>query len=600
MRWLTVFGLLLAGCSSCDRSGPAVPFGLEGASASGDRPTPEGPDDPDEGSDPGTLQTFDEGTARVDVDGAALEDERGALRAVYSRDFDGDGDVDAIALRDAPPRLAFHRRDADGFADGASLGSVAAAPGCSITEATIEPLGASWLHAQATITCPAEDDADAGGPERVDHWVLGTDRTPRTLEQLAWLSSRERAPGAVSLALSADDRDEDERTDLVARISVGEGDGATEVALTWFDRPSGLAREGGEPAATLVERSRDALRRLRRQPEQAIARSRRVLALHAALCRAPGRARIEVGGVAGLPCGESDGAGRAAATIVRGHAALDQTAEALEALALTRQPGVRMTDERTRYVRAALEDLPATGELTSREGPAITTSFVEGVRLPAVGFLDEDRVVLRTATPSIWNVATGEIVPGGDHGRQVRDPSGRLVVAAVERTCEGHVLRIHRNGIPTSSPAVDDAPPPVGADCPLRGPTSRDDGGWQVLGWAPQGVVLHRAGSLRVVPLDVEGRPAGSPTDLDPGTPPPVPLPAGAIDPRGTYLASLNGPGVFVRQVGSSEPPTLLWPEGWGGIDGVVTDVAVSPSGRRVAVVRGGRVYLIERGDEAT
>jgi len=506
--------------------------------------------------------------------------------------------VDAIGLGEARPGLASLRGGPDGFATGAPLGQVDVADGCVITDSSVAPLGPTWLHAEATIACPGEDGAEPS-LERVDHWVLDTDRTPRALEHLAWLSSRDRAPGAVSLALSADDRDEDERTDLVARVRVGEGDGATEVALTWFDRPSGLGREGGEPASTLVERSRDALRRLRRQPEQAIARSRRVLALHDALCREPGRARIEVGGVAGLPCGESDGAGRAAATIVRGHAALDQTVEALDALALTRQPGVRMTDERTRYVNAALEDLPATGELTLREGPALTTTLGEGVRLSALGFLDEDRVLLRGQTPSVWNAATGEVTPFGDGGREIRDPSGRLMVAAVERTCEGYVLRIHRNGVPTSSPAIDDTAPPDGVDCPLRGPTARGDGGWRALGWAPQGVLLHRGAELRVVPLDVEGRPAGPPASLDPGTPAPLPLPPGAIDSLGSHVASLEGPGVFVRRVGA-EGATLLWPEGWGALDGTPTDVAVSPSGRRVAVLRGGRVYLIERGGEAT
>ena len=42
-----------------------------------------------------------------------------------------------------------------------------------------------------------------------------------------------------------------------------------------------------------------------------------------------------------------------------------------------------------------------------------------------------------------------------------------------------------------------------------------------------------------------------------------------------------------------------MTPPGWGALEGDPSDAAPSPSGRRVAVLRAGHVYLIERADTA-
>src|SRR5690606_6068007 len=139
--------------------------------------------------------------------------------------------------------------------------------------------------------------------------------------------------GEVRLDLSTADRDGDQRDDLVVTVSVDRGGEPSRLELPWLDRPSGLARDVDEPESTLSERSRAALRDiLRNRVEPGLSSSRHVLALHEVLCREPGRARLRVGETEGLSCGTSDGAGRAATTVVRALARQGEWVEALDAL----------------------------------------------------------------------------------------------------------------------------------------------------------------------------------------------------------------------------------------------------------------------------
>ena len=603
---IATLGLAAGGCSSCTE-GPAVPFGLD---AGGAATTPdEAQRDPAHARPSGLV--FPDGTQRVDVEGAPLASE-GSVRALWAHDVDGDGDRDAIAIvsgpPDAPVSVIHARRDGSSFAAARVLGRAPAAPeGCAIERASIEPLGESWHVARATLACELHPAAS-----REEIWVLAIDRTPRALEHLAILDATDRASGEVALELSTADRDEDGHVDLVVTARVTRGGEAAVVELPWLDRPSGLARDATQPEATLDERSRDALRLLRGNAAGALAGSRAVLAIHGVLCREGGRARVRMGQSDGISCGTSQGAGRAATTVVRALASRGELLLALDALAAMNEPGLAIDDERRDYARRAIADARAPGGVTLREGPAHSQSGGAAARgqvahASALGFLDEDRVILRGPRPRSWNVATGaeEALEPSQGELRVLDPSGRLALAGVERRCEGYVLRIvAASGIvggsafgPTHSTALL-APrdPPAGAPCPDLTPALRaDDGGWEILGWAPQGMVAAHGATLRVVPLDVSGQPAGDPEELAPRTPPPAPLPPGAASSDGRYHVEVRGLGVIVHRVLPSPETTLLWPEGWASREGEVSDAAVSPSGRRVAVLRGGRVLLLER-----
>ncbi len=591
--------LIASGCS-CD--GDAVPFGLDaGRGAAHETPPPE----QTQRARP-TGRTFPHGTRRIDVEGAPIEVD-GSIRALFADDVDADGDRDALLLvhgSDGALRLTFARRDGAAFAAPSARGDAPAAPGCTLEAPSLESFGDRWLLARADVTC-AEDPAGS----RRELWVASLERTPRALEHLAILSAEGRAEGAVDLALSTADRDDDGHDDLVVTASVTPPGASepTSIELPWLDRPSGLARDGAEPEHTFSERARDGLRALRRQPARALSISRDVLALHDVLCRESGRARVRVGDVDGIDCGRSEGAGRAATTVVRALAKQGQLLDALSALERMDDPGLAIDDERRTAAREAIAQAPATPGVTLREGPAHAAPSGSSLRLSALAFLDEDRVLVRGETPRIFMISTGEEIDGDASQTELRilDPAGAFAVAAVERRCEGHVLRVvpaasiiagQILGATHSTPLVAAREAPLGAPCPDLTPAlRRDDGGYRVLGWAPQGVVVARGAELSIVPLDLSAQPAGSPEVLAPGTLPPAPRPSGAATPDGRFFVEIRGVGVVLHRVAPSPASTLLWPEGWAAREGDVTDAAVSPSGRRVAVLRGGRLLVIER-----
>lgn len=598
MRWLVIAAALtIGGCSSCDDGSP-VPFGLDART-----PEPEGSseDEPEDGADgrPAEGRSFPEGTRRVDVEGAPIELET-AIRGLWAHDVDGDGDRDGVLLvegdpTESPLRVVFAQRDGASFRPPRELGRAPAAEeGCAVQRARLGTVG-PWLLAAGNVTCE-----EGGGGQT--YFVLSTDGTVRLQEQIGTIATDD--PGVMRLVFGVDDVDEDGRDDLTVEVELIHHDVEDRINLHWLDRPSGLARREEEPNRTLTEKSREALRQLRADPEAAIEASRAVLRLHRALCREPGEARILVGNARGIECGESGGAGRAITTVVRGHAARGELLQALDAFVEMDRPGQLINEERRVYARRALASIPSTGEVILTEGPPVSVPASHPHALSALGFLDEDHLLVRGSPPQRWTVG-GSLEPAdpGAADLRVLDPQKRYAVAGLESACGATRLRIvaasalrpslaggSEGIVATSRPALyGDA---EGCEEGWRSGAE----GWHLLGWAPQGIVAARGGELRVAPLDVSARPSGEPRTLEPSTPPPAPLPAGRSTLDGRFRVELRGPGVLVHASGRSSEPTLLWPEGWGEREGAPSHPAVSPSGRRVALVQNGRIVLLEQG----
>lgn len=599
-RLLLAHAILIASCSSCEEP-HTVPFALDAGHASEPQRDPE-PGQPEPSARPALeARSFPDGTRQVAIEGAPLSLD-GSIRSLLAHDFDGDGDRDALVIASTPAepaKLLYFVRDGATFGPPRALGAVQGT--CTISQSTLRELPPARLVAEASLLC--------GEDSRREAWILSLDARPRSLEHLGVLDARTRAPGAVDLVFSTFDRDSDEHADLVVGVTVREeGREPATIELPWLDRPSGLARQASEPEATFTARAREATRNVRRQAERALASARGVLALHAVLCRESNLARVRVGETEGLSCGSSQGAATAALVQVQALARLGRLAEALDALEVLDRPGLAMDDERRGQAREAIARAPATPGVTLREGPEIQrVRWGTAARLSALAFLDEDHVLLRADLPHVWDLTSGAVAGSIDpqSDLRIRDPSGELAVGSLGRRCEGTVLRIVGAssivsgvvvGPARATPLVEPRDPPAGAPCPDLTPALRDDaGGWRALGWAPQGVLVAQKATLRIVPLDLSGQPAGPPTVIADGTPPPAPLPAGAITSDGRYFVELRAGGVLVHRTGPSASSALLWPEGWAGREGVASDPAVSPSGRRVAVVRGGRVLLLER-----
>ena len=108
-------------------------------------------------------------------------------------------------------------------------------------------------------------------------------------------------------------------------------------------------------------------------------------------------------------------------------------------------------------------------------------------------------------------------------------------------------------------------------------------------------MVLYGAdGRLLVVPLDEQARLAGEVRRLGQSERPPGPLEAGASAADGRFLVLGTPAGIAVVQRFPKQKAWLLRSESLSAGD--TRELAVSPSGNRIALVRNGRIHIAERG----
>jgi hypothetical protein len=634
----SVWAALFAACSDCGKP-HTVPFRVDAGQPATTGATPPLP------NTPAPFVPIDglvvpPGTRALPVDGAPLEVPGHTLAAVVPLDLDADGDRDALVVSsdaNGTPSLEMVPRTPPHFGAPRAVGALALGAGCTLEAATMRVIAPTFALVTVTPRCamamppapaPPTDLFGFGPkPPPAAPPVIGTPDTaprlflvalgplPRVRERFAVLPEAGREPGAMTLALRVEDRDADGTADVLLDVSMTLPGAAapTQLALPWLERPSGLARDTKEPEAQFAERAARAKRSLRRDPDGALALAGEVLALHGALCREPGRARLVVGTSEGIPCRASAAAGQAAAIAAQALARKGALLAALDAWETLERPGTTVSRADRDATRRALAAMPAEAGATWREGPAHAFAGGPDQRLSSLAFTPAgDALLLRGGTSaSTWSLADGALTPAMPEQGEVllREPGGALAIVDVHRTCRGYALGV----VPASSvvagvfvgayatePLVAEAPPPSGARCDgstsaLPAASRRDDGGFRVLGWAPQGAIVARGAELRLVSLAPGGAANGDATLLEDGVPAPAPLPAGAMDPSGTAHAWATPFGVVVHERGARARVSLLRPEGWADVSATVGDVAISPDARRVAVVVGGTVRLIER-----
>lgn len=528
------------------------------------------------------------------------------VRATLLADLDNDGDRDALALLDnAEQKLELHvaLREAHGFAEARRVSSFAVplAEGCAVEQARIEALSATKAVATVTSSC-----GEPAVPGPTSYVFLALERAPRVYERLELPT---RADGSMPLALAFEsaDRDDDRHDDVVLAFTLlasegGEPRASEALKVTLFDRPNGLVRDAREPETTLSAWASAALALAARSPDEAAVRAREVLAMRRALCREAEKPLLRSGDAPGFVCGRGKSSHDAALALVLAEAKKKRVEEAFSAYRALLRADPKPDEKALERAHAALRTLPAEPGVTLRQGPLVELSNAPSVTLPRARFIDENTLFVRRASPVLVAFESAAELPAQEPADDlVRDPSGQLAVTAIERSCAGYVLRIERRPAPTPSYL---RAPPVSTPLlmPLQSPPGctvlpeaarRDDGGFRVLGWAPQGVVVVRGAERVLVPLDLEGKPAGDPRSLERGTPAPAPLPLGAALVDGSLHAEATPFGVLVYH---AQGVSLLRPEGYDSAATNPTEVAVSPSGKRVAVVSGGRVLLLQRG----
>lgn len=604
---LVVLVLALPGCGSCQRS--PVPFGLDAghpaasATQAGSPGSPHGDPAPDRL----TLETRElpEGTLRVVAAGGEIELGGEPIRAFAEGDLDGDGDRDVIAVGSGTaangPRVVVALREGVALGAWRELATMPPLdPGCTVEHASIRVLGASRLAARADVACPADEQ----GAVRVLHAFAISARGPVRLLERFVLDARARGDRVERMELRAEDRDRDGHEDLLVDVELfAEGtEAAADLTLTWFDRPAGLARDSSEPEARIAALADAARSALRRRPEQARGMAARAVALWEALCREGGRPRLELGGQAGIQCGRSSGAARAYAVLAQASARTGNVLAAIAAAEALDSGALLVREVERAAVRAALERI-ASATSPIAEGPVAHAPSDRSPRLSALAFLDEERVLIRGPEPRVVRLPGGAEEPADPEevSLALADPSRRHRVLEIERRCEGTVLVIAPVDPTADLPGARSSAllaarrAPRGLPCPdLTAEVRADDDGWRVLGWAPQGVLAARSTELRLVPLDVEGRAVGVPRIIEPKEAAPAPIAPGHATRDVRYWAYANGWGLVLIDLGPARAIRFLRPQGWSPAEGSAIDVAVSPSGRRIAWVAGGRVRWVE------
>ncbi len=588
--------LVLASLSltlACGDDGPAVPFGLA-------TPHPEARTaSPESASSADAPREWPEG-AEVRVDETPIVIEGAQVRATFATDLDSDGDRDVLFVASGPDgaiSLSAATRTPNGLTFSAPVAIAGVCGPTTIASARLLSFSADLVAVRIERTC------NAAVEQRIV--LVRASIAPRVLETLVF------APASgETITARSEDRDDDGHADVVVHVSLHEPSGeSADVDLAWLDRAAGLSRDTAEPEASVAARANEARIALRRHPDRALAATRTAVLVHDALCGSS--ARLAIDDETGIACGASAGLGRALAIAAAAEAHRGHLPDALSAVvALGRSDATVRETDRTLALEA-LSVMAGVLHPTTHEGPeAHAVSSADVPRLSSLAFLAEDRVLVRGDGARVISLADGTSAPNDAHDVSIVDAARTHAIAEIERTCGGVSLVVRPVFGPLDSPSdahtyglIEARPPPAGAVCNELAPTGatdagltlsqrRDTGGWRALGWAPQGALVAREGSLVLVPLDVAGSSLGPPTTLADGEPAPAPIAPGHATADASAWAFATSVGLVLYRRGSA--PALVMPSVFTHAEGISVDVAVSPSAQRLAWIEAGHLRWVD------
>ena len=516
---------------------------------------------------------------------------------------------DAVPPEGVPPAAA--SAPAPGTAPSATPGATSTpVPGAPATAAPAQPGAAPIPNTAAPGSPPPAAAApnsltldlppEPGTRARALHqFILTADANPRVLLHLAALPATDPSDTtSLDLTVSSQDEDADQHGDVLVTVNVAsEGGTPHSVPLVWLNRPSGFARERTEPERSLTELVTPAYESAAKDPIAALPAALAALATHRALCHESGAARVWVDESAGLNCGPSVAAGRAAVIRALSVAKQQQLLAALDARAQLDDPAYKVEAADRERVRAAVAAIRGQTNYLWERGPDFSAANGPSVRLPGLGFASEEQLLLRGSLPIAYDVGTRASGPSPlAQGVVLTAPAGRIAIVDLVRDCAGRYLRLVPassivSGFVAGGRGVDVAlasERPVAEGC-TGGVRRPDRSGWSVLGWTTQGALLAQGGTLQLVPVDPDGKSAGPAKVLAPGEPAPPLLAPGALSQNGLRHALATSEGVAIIERGPKPSTTLI--RSPPSCSGRIGDVAISPSGQRVAMSCSGRVY---------
>jgi hypothetical protein len=634
----------MAGCKGCHRGTP-VPF------KRGETGTPEvtaapGDRSPVTATTPEIGTTYPDGTSEIKLADSVLKVAAGRISASLSVDLDQDHDRDgllAVVAPEGPVLLQYAERTEVGLSELRDVTAILPArsdrrvghseirtlgnslilvsidlvsdtppPAPDIQGAAGQPPSPNAIKgAPSASPASAESPASGGKPSdesiKESHfWVVSRERQPRVLEHFAVLPATEnRAAGEFNLTFSGDTLAPGQSAGIVTQIAYRPvASGATiNIDLQWLNWPTGLARDPIQPEKSFEELATRSGKLLATDPDQALRLADQVLSLHGALCRETGATRLVVGDSHGITCGSSAATGKAAANKTVALAKRGQLFAALDSYAAQETPSYRVLETDRVAALEAIYALATVSETTWQQGPIHQLPPGRGVRLSAIAFLDDNSLLLRGAAPLRYDLTDHSYQPVDPAlgNTEIRDPSERFAIDDIYRACEGYKLRIVSSAKSSaaktkgqevvSEPLIEPRPAPPSSNCPEpMVSASGDRGGFSVLGWGGKGILLAKAGRLWLLPLDTEAHALSELVAIAPGRPVPGPIQIGAITSDGRAFALLTIAGVVLRAIGGTPYQKVFRPSLWDYSR--ASDPAVSPSGKKIALLYGGRILI--------
>jgi hypothetical protein len=623
---------------ACDSKTP-VPFKRGAANGSSAETKPERAVEA-----PAEASVYPDGTQKIRV-GDTLIERPGAIRASWAHDVDRDGQADLLLITTDATGRATLETVLHGASSAATLvlAPYTSATLCRAVAGSLVGLGEEQALASVDFLCdqetpiaptaqptlaapsaldpvnPAAPQAppvlDLAPPEpssalaQTHYYVIGFDRRTHVLLHLAAEPTSDSGLPAMTLTFEGKDLDGDEHADVLVRAQLpSAASGGTEpapISLFWLNRPSGLARDRQEPERTIQAFSQDALRLSESNPSESQSLAAAALRVHRLFCRETGLAKLWVDDVRGVPCGPSVAAGRAVAANTMALAKQQALLPALEARA-TLDDSAYQLDAKTRdRVAKAIASIHGDTRYRWQAGPVLSAPSSPAVRLPALGFIDEEHLLLRGPIAQSYDLQAHTVTPTGVPGSvQAVDATGSFAITDIFRTCDGYHLRIVPasqviggivTGAPISEPLLQAAPLDPAACSPANLPKA-DRGGFSLLGLFPGGALFARGMTLLSLALDEHGRANaanGQAHILSPGERVPNLQSPGALDSSTRYFAVSTSEGIaLVDRTAPATSKLVRTPASCNA--GPVSDPALSPSGRKIAMLCGGHVYVAE------
>jgi len=519
--------------------------------------------------------------------GGFSADVQGEVLAILETDLDGDGRPDVVAatrpaatVADAAPasvvlaQISAYRTSPNSLALLSGDQDPVEVPRLCDPDVKLRRPTRRSLVVDVTNDCPEEFLRTSG--------VCSASGIPRARLR-ATLTGRGRDPGSV--AIEPTDLDGDGRDDAVVRLRLKTPHGDVEVPLRYVDRASGFAADTTEPEATYAALVERASRKNVPAPERAD-RLRRVLAARRLLCEgAFGDVRLAIGAGSPRRCEASAAIGRAVDKLVRAEIDRGDAVAARRALAELSGAGVSLGEEARTSLERAVDEASPTLAAHAVRGPSLDA--VPGVRQGALRFLDETRILVAGRT--ILRADTGATEPAPEEiDLRVLSPDGATAIFAVGDRCGDPVVLLCAA---TARCAFDDPganvlalrATPSSAPCPaVRSATSP-----RVLGWTSEGILWTTSADPDVLVTPASGgppHPLAIPFDPPPGAP---------FADHGRLAVFADAAGLWLRE--STLPPrtSRIVPEGVSPPWDAFTDLTLSPSGRAIAAVRDGVVWVL-------